>query len=229
MAPKISRVVTYNEELHLPLNHVVVRGRVTIWIFHISTCTRPIATKHGKVVIYQEGHPPINLHNTLNMRSRDVKWQIKNIVSPLSQYLWSPHLPLWWNTTRNSHTHKCTWPLKESVFKCYISTCRRPLDTNLGRVLTYHERLPPLNSNDPLITWPTWGYVTIRKTCVSTFRRLWPLNLAKCWLWAEGAAGKHLSHHWLLFHLMKTALQKQYFFLMFLLYLHTTKESVQFH
>ena len=119
--------------------------------------------------------------------------------------------------------------LKESVFKCYISTCRRPLDTNLGRVLTYHERLPPLNSNDPLIKWPTWGYVTIRKTCVSTFRRLWPLNLAKCWLWAEGAAGKHLSHHWLLFHLMKTALQKQYFFLMFLLYLHTMEESVQFH
>ena len=37
-----------------------------------------MATKHGKVVTHQEGLPPINLHNLLNMCSREITQQIRN-------------------------------------------------------------------------------------------------------------------------------------------------------
>ena len=39
-------------------NHIVLWCHVINWIFYISTCTRPMATKHGKVLTYREGLPP---------------------------------------------------------------------------------------------------------------------------------------------------------------------------
>ena len=36
------------------------------YLEHISTCTRPVDTKHGKVVTYREGFPLIKSHNPLN-------------------------------------------------------------------------------------------------------------------------------------------------------------------
>ena len=37
------------------------------------------------------------------------------------------------------------------------------MNTKLGKVQTYSERPPSLKPHDPLITWPTRGYVTISK------------------------------------------------------------------
>ena len=54
----------------------------------------------------------------------------------------------------------------------YISTCRRPMNTKLGRVLTYFERLPSLKPNDSFLTWTTWGYLTVWKKSISTFTKL---------------------------------------------------------
>ena len=62
---------------------------------------------------------------------------------------------LWGNATNEIH---------------YIPTCICSLDTKLGNVLTYHERLPPLK-----ILWskrPTWGHMTNWKICISAFARL---------------------------------------------------------
>ena len=77
--------------------------------------------------------------------------------------------------TQGVPTHKFTYPLNEVVmwghetnWICYISTCRRPLNTKLGKSLTYNERLPSLKSHDPLITWRTWGHVTFSKIYIST-------------------------------------------------------------
>ena len=50
------------------VNHMVLRGHVTNQICYISTCTRTMDTKQGKVATYCEGLPPINqkkLKNTL--------------------------------------------------------------------------------------------------------------------------------------------------------------------
>ena len=53
-----------------------------------------------------------------------------------------------------------------------LSTCRRPMDTELDKVVSYCYKLPPLKSHDPLITWPTWRHVTIWSIYIFTFTRL---------------------------------------------------------
>ena len=37
--------------------------------------------------------------------------------------------------------------------KHFISTTTMPIATRLARVLTYYEGLPPIKSDDPLVTW----------------------------------------------------------------------------
>ena len=37
--------------------------------------------------------------------------------------------------------------------KHFISTTTMPIATKLARVLTYYEGIPPIKSDDPLITW----------------------------------------------------------------------------
>ena len=46
------------------------------------------------------------------------------------------------------------------------------MDTKLGNVLTYSERLPPLKPHDCLIKWPTRVHVAVWKFFISTFLRL---------------------------------------------------------
>ena len=50
------------------LSQVILWGHLNIYILHISTCTRPMTAKHGKMVTHHEGLSPINLHNLLKMR-----------------------------------------------------------------------------------------------------------------------------------------------------------------
>ena len=105
-----------------------------------------MAAKHRKMVTHRDRFPPINSQNPLNMSSHEVKWQIKNIVSPTSQCLWSQDLSEWW-LTQGAPTHKFLCPLNEVVMwghvtnKIRISTYRRPKNTKLGKVLFYSERL----------------------------------------------------------------------------------------
>ena len=64
-------------------------------IFFISTCTRSMATKNGNVVTYSQRFLPVYSHDFLSMCPCQVAWQIKNIISPRSQWLWSPNLSEW--------------------------------------------------------------------------------------------------------------------------------------
>ena len=59
------------------------------------TNTRPMTVKHGKVVTHHDRIPPINSHNPLKMCSEEVTRKIKNIISPLSQCLWSQDFLCW--------------------------------------------------------------------------------------------------------------------------------------
>ena len=52
---------------------------------NISTCTRPMASKHGKMINYQNGLTTIKLYNPLRKWSRKVTSIIKSIKSPVSQ------------------------------------------------------------------------------------------------------------------------------------------------
>ena len=76
---------------------MVLRGHVKYQILYISTFTRPMVTKHGEVI------PLKTEYNPLSMCLGEVTWQVQNIISPISQCLWSQDLSLWRHTARISH------------------------------------------------------------------------------------------------------------------------------
>ena len=106
--------------------------------------------KHDKMETHCDWLPPRNSHKPLNMCSQEVTWQTKNIsiITLLMRYQ-QIHI------TQGILTHKVTWSLNKVVmwghvtnYIHYISTCRRPINTKLGKVLTYSKRLPYLKSHD---------------------------------------------------------------------------------
>ena len=79
---------------------------------------------------------------------------------------------------RGSHL-KVAWVFSHMVlhenvtnYSHYISTNIMPIDTKLGRVVTYSERFLHIKPHNFLMTWPTWDYVTIWKIYIFTFTRL---------------------------------------------------------
>ena len=52
---------------------------------------------------------------------------------------------------KNSHNSIIRWSCEVTWHIKYIPTCRRPADAKRPKVLLYHERIPPLKPNDPLI------------------------------------------------------------------------------
>ena len=52
------------------------------------------------------------------------------------------------------HDSSIRWAfkVKRQIKHIFISTCRRPIGTRLGKVLPYCDRLPPLKPHDLLIT-----------------------------------------------------------------------------
>ena len=58
----------------------------------------------------------------------------------------------WWDTAMQFC--KMLWQINYNLF--HIA---RTMSTKLSSVVTFLERLPPLNSLDPLMTCPTWGHL----------------------------------------------------------------------
>ena len=52
---------------------------------------------------------------------------------------------------KRGYVESCTQSLKISYIYLIITTM--PMATKLGRVVAYHEELPPVKSHDFLITW----------------------------------------------------------------------------
>ena len=69
---------------------------------HISTTTKPMATKFGRVVTYHERLPPIKSHDPLTKWPFEITWQTKIILSLLPECLRPPNLVRLWNTLRSS-------------------------------------------------------------------------------------------------------------------------------
>ena len=74
-----------------------------------------MASKHGKVVTYQEGHPPISLHNFLNVWSREVTWQIKNLHYLNAAY--SHQTCQSGDILQETPTHKYAWSVIEAILR----------------------------------------------------------------------------------------------------------------
>ena len=84
---------------------------------YISTCTRPMITKYGKVWSCHEGLPPINSYNPKNNI-----YSLLHCLSSLNlsaHCLWSPNLTGWWHTARCSHQWIRITPLWGSLVKSY--------------------------------------------------------------------------------------------------------------
>ena len=111
---KLGRVVTYHEKLLLLklLDPLIMGFCEVTWL--INYFISPIALDQWlpNMVIWwftKRGVRPINSHNPLNMSSREITEQIKNL-SPLSQCLWSQDLPVWWYKVNSSHKQICVNP-----------------------------------------------------------------------------------------------------------------------
>ena len=80
-----------------------------------------------------------------------VTWQIKNIITPLSQGLWIPNLAGWWVRIRGPHPQShVTLQYHGHVTnkRRYISTFTRPIDPKLSRMVTYDEGTLPTKSRN---------------------------------------------------------------------------------
>lgn len=116
--------------------------------------------------------------------SHDIQWG-----AAFHSVTWSfNHVVLWGHMTNNIR---------------YISSCRRTVNTKLGKVVIYREKLPPLNvwSHDhPLIRWPMWDQVANRKYLSLHFHKTYG---HQAWQGAcfreEVQKANALSHHDVLF------------------------------
>ena len=92
-----------------------------------------------------------------------VIWQMKNVLSPLSQGLWTPNLAGWRLRMREPHlqNHVTHWPLGHATNqKCYISTFTRPMKPKHSRVVTEDEGTSPTMSCDISILWSRYKWKT---------------------------------------------------------------------
>ena len=118
MATKLGRVVIYLEELPLiklldPLITGFIRSCDMLNILY-STCTRPMAIKHGKMLVHLDGLPPINSHNPLNMCSRECsRDKLKTYLYQQNAYGHKTYQRS--DVTQGVSTHKFTYPLNEVV------------------------------------------------------------------------------------------------------------------
>ena len=98
----------YTMRSFLPWSHQILSScglarscNVMFFSCCITTNTRPMATKLGKVMIYYKKLQFIKPHKLLNMWLCEVPWQIKISLSPLPQYLWLPNLGGWLHLIRS--------------------------------------------------------------------------------------------------------------------------------
>ena len=139
---------------------------MTNQILCISTCYRPMATKHGKRVTLRDLILPINSQNPLNkvhVRSRDKSktlylhyhnvffhkiCQVDGICEELP--------PTYFHDPSMKSSFKVTWQIKYNI----SPPSGDLMDTRLDKVLSYFDRLPTLKPLHPLIMWPKGGHVT---------------------------------------------------------------------
>ena len=140
-----------------------------------------MAIKLGKVVVYHEELPLINLLDPSKTWFCKVTWHVKYFISPLALEQWLSDMARWWITMTGFHPS-------------YLHLQK----TNEHQTRQDTERLPFLKSHDPLIKWQTWGHVKISKIYIFTILRVMVSKPGRELTMPVGSARKRLSRHWLL-------------------------------
>ena len=140
---------------------------MTNYMRYISTCTRPIANKYGKVVIYCKGLPSTKSNDLLNKWSREVKWQIEYVISLLTVRRFYPrsHMVLKPRGLAR-HLHK---------LKPFYIDFHSAYGHQLEEVFTHLERLQPIKSHKPLITWS----LSQNEYPIYTYKHQWHFQFPK--------------------------------------------------
>ena len=102
-------------------------------------------TKLERVVIYDEGVPPITLYDPL------ITWSCNITRQSKATLLWPPKLEGWCHKVRQ-HSDNVVLRSHVTNENYYISTTRVPMAIILDRMLTYLDGLLPITSLGFLIT-----------------------------------------------------------------------------
>ena len=129
MASKLAKVVIYHEELPLiklldpsitwfckvtwHVKYFSTCTQLALSTCNISTCTRPMAIKHGKMMTHTDELPPIHSHNPLNMCSRGPRVKLKTYLHHYNAYDHKTYRCS--GITQGVPTHKFGYPLNEVV------------------------------------------------------------------------------------------------------------------
>ena len=174
------------------LNHLVFWGHVTYWIPYISTCTRPLATKHGNVKTQHQGSPLTYSHNPLTMFSEEVRWQTENIISAITMLMvtrtiklvaYQPKFPA---INLHDPSIRWWWVVIRQIKYIIFQSAEDPWTPNYARSwLTVRASHPwsrmTLWSREQLeITWQ------FEKLIFQPSEDLWLVNLAGCYLVGRG-------------------------------------------
>ena len=92
-----------------------------------------------------------------------VTWQIKNVISPLSQDLCTPNLGVWWLWIKEPHPQSQVRhrPLGHvTAQRRYISTFMRPMDPKVSRILVILWLLRQRFAQKE-IGWPNYQLISI--------------------------------------------------------------------
>ena len=140
-------------------------GKIVTWQIKIiiSIFTRFMATIFDKVMAYGYGPLRTKSHDSLFAWSYVVPWQIKNVICPFPQVLWTP------NMTDGATTQKITPPIVKSSSHPYISFCL----SNEPLILTTDSKrigVTNISISKPLcdLKWNCWGSITV-EFCITTF------------------------------------------------------------
>ena len=109
----------------------------------------PIATKLCRMVTYRDGPLPLKSIDHLITWSCKVTWQTKIIISLLQQRFWPPNLAGWKLTLMASCLKSLIKPL--ITLSCEITW--QTMATRRDKMAVYLDKLLPIKSHDPLITW----------------------------------------------------------------------------
>ena len=145
---------------------------------------------------------------------REVMWQVKNIICPISQFLWLPNLTGWLYIMRSSqpwshmalksnglvttiwiinmtldHVTLTMWPTWVLVrnWKSYISTLTRLIVTQLGGGGNLSDEHLSTESYEFLITWECWIMKQIKDVIHPLLQDRWPPNFTELWLNVRGS------------------------------------------
>ena len=128
---------------------MILWDHVTYKTCFISTCTRSMDTKYGKVVTYHEVLPFTSSYDHLHKCSWEVMWQIKYVLSPLQktnkhQTRQGVILP-WQATPLKSQDHLITWNNVRSNYNFLAS--------KLGKEMTSMRRFRAQTPKSPLTSY----------------------------------------------------------------------------